>query len=115
MMKTAKTAPQTKEFSNGISSINRLHKKPYRKSVHAIGQSASLVFFTPGPENKWIPWTASKYYRFDFSFTGLPNFISRHIDPEIMQDYINDWAAGGEQYPTGIYFEDGEIAKLSWE
>jgi len=110
-MKTTKTAPQTREFFNGISNLRKLHREPYRKIVHVIGHSAALLFFIQ-LSGKWVPLTGSDYCHFDFSFNELPNCIKRHIDPDLMQEYMNDWAIGSQQYPTGIYFENGEIVKL---
>jgi len=109
-MKTQET-PRTREFVGGVSSLSRIQNKEYRKVVHVNGETASLIFYTKDSKGKWIPWTGSKYYPCDpFELENLPSFIRRHLNLNLMQDYMESQAVGNfSKYPVGLYLENGQL------
>lgn len=106
---------RTNEIFNGISALKLLNdKKNYRKIVHINKNKASLIFYIEEEGGKFIPFYGTGYKNCDpFSFRNLPNFIKRHINVDILQDYVNNQAMGNvKKYPYGLYFEEGESVKI---
>jgi hypothetical protein len=97
-----------------VSDFWKLHKVPYRKVVHVNGDSAALFFYIQDSTKIWIPWTGTEYKPCEFTtFPKLPNFIKRHIDVDVLQDYANQRAMGNyKKYPVGLHFENGELVQL---
>lgn len=95
---------KTREFLDGISNLQILLNKNYRKVVHVNGNTAALFFFGQFSDKSWYPMTGSDYY----SINNLPKFIKRHIDMDIIQKYLIDKS----QYPHGIMFENKKIVDL---
>ncbi|HAN19605.1 MAG: hypothetical protein A2X13_14805 [Bacteroidetes bacterium GWC2_33_15] len=85
-----------------------------RKIVHVNGNTASLLFFIMDSTKRWIPLTGTNYMKFNFStFKNLPEFIKRHIDVDVLQDYTNQKELGNySKYPFGLYFENQEIVNF---
>lgn len=92
----------------------KLFKQSYRKVVHVNGETVALFFYIQDSTKRWIPWTGTDYKPCDFfTFENLPNFIKRHIDAEILQDYANQRAMGNyKKYPFGLQFENGNLVNI---
>lgn len=92
----------------------KFFKQPYRKVVHVNGDTVALFFYIQDSTKRWIPWTGTDYKPCGFfDFKNLPNFIKRHIDLDILQDYVNQRAMGNfRKYPFGLHFENGNLVKL---
>jgi hypothetical protein len=111
---TMNTIPKTREFLNGFSNLEFIQRAGYRKVVHVNQENAALLFLTEEEKGKWITFTSSKYYPCGvLDVNSLPNFIKRHINFDVLQDYANHLAIGDfDKYAEGLYFENGNVAKL---
>lgn len=101
-------------MTGNISCFWKLFKAPYRKIVHVNGDTVAMIFFVEDRPGKWIPWTGTDYKPCGFfDVQNLPNFIKRHIDFDVMQDYANCRAMGNyKKYSFGLYFENGELVQV---
>ena len=93
-----------------LLNIKSIVGKTYRKVIHVNGNSAALIILLK-VKDEWVNWTTSEYFKFDvFSFDKLPNFITRHVNKDTLQNYINSRESNNfNLYPLGLFFEDKEI------
>jgi hypothetical protein len=106
--------PKTREFLNGFSNLEFIQRYGYRKVVHINKEKAALLFLTEEKAGKWISFTSSRYYPCGvLDINSLPNFIKRHINFDVLQDYANHLAIGDlDKYADGLYFENGITVNL---
>lgn len=105
MISSKSKSAKTREFSKGVSSLNMItiRKKEYKKQVHVniCDNTACLMIVVKDIGH----WCGSDYYPLD----NLPNFISRHIDFNKVNEYLI--AKKNKQYHiyvNGLFFENGK-------